>query len=214
MRNRSSGNRRHDVGSDNGFSMIATVLSMGATAILVVLLFTTMFKSSASSNTSISNAPGVSEATSLQAQQTLATGLSAAETASTSAGGYGSLGPATLAASEPSIAFVSGASSNASTVSVAVTGTSGGDGSAVGGQGEDGIPGAATGSGGGGSITLADRSTNGTWWLVWKSAGGAAWYGAETNLPSCTAPALTSMPSAGPVSSTSIGWQEGSFPEA
>jgi hypothetical protein len=116
---------------------------------------------------------------------------------------------------------VTGASSNADTISVAV---GGGDGSGTGGAtgGIGAAIGAATGAGAGtgagaatgqsGEVTLADRSSNGTCWLVWKSGAGPAWYGAQTNLPSCTAPALTSTPTASPVSSSSIGWQEGSFP--
>jgi hypothetical protein len=211
------GNPNRRAPSDGGFSMIATALSMGATAILIVLLFTTMFKSSASSSTSISNAPGVALAMSLQAQQNLATGLTSVETAAASAGGYGSIDAASLTASDPAISFVTGASSNADTISVAVGGgDGGGTGAATGGIGAAigaaTATATATGAGQGGEVTLADRSSNGTCWLVWKSGAGPAWYGAQTNLPSCTAPALTSTPTASPVSSSSIGWQEGSFP--
>jgi hypothetical protein len=106
---------------------------------------------------------------------------------------------------------VTGASSNADTISVAVGGgDGGGTGGATGGIGAATGAGAATGQSG--EVTLADRSSNGTCWLVWKSGAGPAWYGAQTNLPSCTAPVLSSTPTASPVSSSSIGWQEGSFP--
>jgi hypothetical protein len=108
---------------------------------------------------------------------------------------------------------VTGASSNADTISVAVGGgDGGGTGAATGGIGAAIGAATATGAGQGGEVTLADRSSNGTCWLVWKSGAGPAWYGAQTNLPSCTAPALTSTPTVSPVSSSSIGWQEGSFP--
>jgi hypothetical protein len=49
---------------------------------------------------------------------------------------------------------------------------------------------------------------------VWKGQGSASWYGAQTDQPTCTAPALASTPSPGPVSSSGIGWQTGSFPAA
>ena len=64
----SLGHQPDHCGNDLGFSMVVTALSLGATAILTVILLTTMFKSGTSSNASVSNAPGVAEATSLQAQ--------------------------------------------------------------------------------------------------------------------------------------------------
>ena len=89
----------------------------------------------------------------------------------------------------------------------------GGDGAAPpGGGGGSGSSGQA-GSGDGGAITLADRSTDGTCWLIWRSAGGT-WYGAQTKQASCTAPPLASVPSPGVVTSATIGWQQGSFPGA
>ena len=97
---------------DGGFSMIATALSLLATAVLTAILLGTMLNTSGTSNGSISNAPGVAEATALQAQQTLSTGLTAADTAAANAGGYGSLQPSTLTASNPSITFVAGPSTN------------------------------------------------------------------------------------------------------
>lgn len=178
-----------------GFSMIATVLSLVATALLVAILLSTTLHSGSSSNASISNAPGVAEADGLQAQQALSTGLSAASTAAAGAGGYGAITPSELSGSEPSVTFVAGPSSNSSTISIAVS------------------PGQAEEATGGptGSITLADRSADGTCWLVWKSAE-ATWYGAQTKLSSCTAPVIAAAPSAGSVSSSSIGWAQGTFP--
>jgi hypothetical protein len=196
MHHGSLGHQQDHRGNDLGFSMVVTALSLGATAILTVILLTTMFKSGASSNTSVSNAPGVAEATSLQAQQTLSSGLSTVEAAAASAGGYGSLAPSTLSASGASVSFVAGPSSSATTISIAVSGTGG----------------AQIGAGESGSVTLAARASDSVCWLIWKSAEGQAWYGAQTGLSSCTAPTLTSPPSPSPVSSSSIGWQEGSFP--
>jgi hypothetical protein len=180
-----------------GFSMIATVLGLLATAVLTAILLSTTLGSngstgSASGGSGVSNAPGVAEATSIQAQQTLSTGLTTVVSTAASAGGYGSLQPSTLSASNPSITFVSGPSTNANTISMAVV--------------------AGDESAGGGSVTLAVRSTGGTCWLAWKSSGSGTWYGAQTGQPSCTAPALASVPTAGPVSASSIGWSEGRYP--
>jgi hypothetical protein len=175
--------------------MIATMLSLVATALLVGILLSATLHSGNSSNASISNAPGVAEADGLQAQEALSTGLSAASTAAAGAGGYGTITPGELSGSEPSATFVSGPSSNPSTISIAVS------------------PGLQMGVTGGpsGSITLADRSADGTCWLVWRSAE-ATWYGAQTDLSSCTAPAMATAPSPGSVSSSSIGWAQGTFP--
>jgi hypothetical protein len=183
---------------DDGFSMVATMLSMVAVALLVALLLSETLHSNGSAKAGITNAPGVAQADGLVAQQALSAALSAADTAAVAAGGYGAITPSSLSSSEPSDSFVSGPSSSPSVVSVAV---SAGQGSSV--------PGAAPS----GSITLAARASDGTCWLVWKSAV-ATWYGAQTDLASCTAPAITNPPLPTPVSSTAIGWQEGSFPSA
>ncbi len=180
---------------DAGFSMIATVLSMVATALLVAILLGTTLHSSGNSDTSVSNAPGVAEADGLQAQQALTTSMSAAGAAASS-GGYGAITPSALSASNPSVSFVAGPSSSPSVVSVAVS------------------PGQGIGldGGSGGSVTLAARSSDGVCWLIWKSATSPTWYGAQSGLASCTAPAIASEPSPSSVSSTAIGWQQGSFP--
>ncbi len=203
---------------DGGFSMIATALALLATAVLTALLLGTMLNSDGASGSGVSDEPGVAQATALQAQQTLSTGLTAADAAAVNAGGYGSLQPLTLTASNPSIIFVNGPSTNSDTVSMAVV--SGNDSQSDAGTGDGaGMGGDAGGfesggDGGGGSITLADRSTNGTCWLVWKSTGGDTWYGAETGQASCIAQPIASTPSPAPVSSSSIGWQSSSFPYA
>ena len=168
--------------------MIATMLSMVAVALLVAVLLSSTLHSGGNSSTSVSNAPGVAEADALQAQQSLTTALSATGAALAQAGGFGGVSASALASSDPSISFVNGASSSPIVVSVGADSQ-------------------------GGSVTLADRSADGTCWLVWKSAG-ATWYGAQTHLASCSAPAFGSPPATGPVTSTAIGWQQGSFPAA
>src|SRR6202034_3003513 len=70
----------HPARGEAGFSMIATVLGLLATAVLTAILLGTTLASngstgSPSSGSGISNAPGVGEATSIQAQQTLSIGL-------------------------------------------------------------------------------------------------------------------------------------------
>ncbi len=168
--------------------MIATMLSLVAAALLVAVLLSSTLHSGGNSSTSISNAPGVAEADALQAQQSLTTALSATGGALAQAGGYGGVSASALASSDPSISFVDGPSSSPVVVSVAADNQSG-------------------------SVTLADHSADGTCWLAWKSAG-ATWYGAQTHLSSCSAPAFGSPPVAGPVTSAAIGWQQGSFPAA
>jgi hypothetical protein len=178
--------RRRQVG-DDGFSMAVIVLTLLVSAGLTALLLGTMLNSNsgANSSTSVTNAPGVALANNLQAQQNLSQALTAAAGAAGAPGGYGSLDASTLSAAEPSVTFVDGPSSSASTVSV---------------------------SSGSGGLTLADRSSDGTCWLVWRGGPGPAWYGAQTELSSCTAPSLAGPPTPGPVSSSAIGWQQGSFP--
>jgi hypothetical protein len=178
--------------ADEGFSMIVTMLSLVIGAVLVALLLGKTLGSSTTSGTSITNAPGVSEADSLQAKQSLSIGLTAAVTAATASGGFATVTSADLSQANPSIHFVTGPSASPSTVSVATAATGGGD--------------------GGGSITMAAHAADGTCWLVWKSDQGATWYGAQSDLASCTAPVLSSSPTPEPVSSSTIGWQQGSFP--
>ncbi len=201
--------------------MILTLLSLVAVALLSLVLLSTTFHSGDDSSTNLSHAPGVAQADDLVAQQALSTALTSVGTAAANAGGYGALDVATLSASDPTVSYVAGPTTSASTVSIAVTG------GASGGSAGAGVPGGAIGaaingasggsdesggSAGSGTVTLAARSSDGTCWLVWKGDGTATWYGAQTGLGSCTAPALTSAPDAGTVTSSSIGWQPGSFP--
>ncbi len=198
--------------------MIVTMLSLVAVALLALVLMSTTLHSGSTSSTNIANAPGVGEADSLVAQQSLSTALIAVGTAAASAGGYGTVEVGSLSAADPSVTYVTGPTTGASTVSVALTAGTGSPGGAVGAAisgAEAAGSGAVTGGSGiSGTVTLAARSANGTCWLVWRGDGSATWYGAQTGLPSCTAPALAVAPSAGPVSSSGIGWQQGSFPGA
>jgi hypothetical protein len=212
---------------DAGFSMISIVLSLVGVALLTLGLLSTTLHSGSTADTSVSNAPGVGLADDLVAQQSLSTALTTVSTAASTSGGYGSVDIATLSASDPSVTYVDGPTTSASTVSITVTsgsgGAGGGGGSAIGAAisgavaaGAGSSDGAGLGGGGGvsGTVTLAARSSDGVCWLVWKGQGSGSWYGAQTGLASCTAPALSSAPSPGPVSSSGIGWQEGSFPAA
>lgn len=198
----------HGNGSDAGFSMIATALSLLATALLVALLLGATLNSggSTTSSTGAANAPGVAGANDYLAQQALTTALSSNSAAVAGAGVGGTAG---LSAADPSVSFTSGPSTDASTVSVAQSTAA-----ATGDPGLAGITGSAVGagSGTGGSISLADRSADGTCWVVWTAPGSATFYGARTGQSSCTAPVLPSAPAIGPVSSAAIGWQQGSFP--
>jgi hypothetical protein len=195
---RLSGTRRRD---DTGFSIVVVAISMVVVAALVLLAAKETLGPTGSSNDSVSGNPEVALAESVQAQQSLSTALVAASGLGAGGGdgsiaGLGAPGAgaaadiARLSAAEPSLTFVSGPTTSATTVSVA----------------ED----PSTPS----AVTLATRSAGGLCWLVWHAPGTATWYGAQTHLASCSAPALGSPPSPGPVSSTAIGWQTGSFPSA
>ncbi len=212
---------------EGGFSMVATVLSLVVGALALALVLGTTLHSTGTSPNGVANAPGVAQADRIQAQQSLTTGLTAAQTLAAGAGGLAGVTAAELQSSNPSLDFVSGASSGPTTVSVAVSGESGGvtpgagdtGGASSGIAGIAGIAGATGqggdgGGGGTGSITLADRSSDGVCWLVWSAGGTATWYGAQTGLASCSAPSLSAPPTPGPVTSSTIGWQQASFPSA
>jgi hypothetical protein len=170
---------------DSGLSMVATAASLVIGALLLAFALTSMFKSTGGS-TKLSNAPGVGTADDIAAQQALSTSLTAAGPAAAAAGGYGAITAGALETADPSIAYTSGPSTSSSSVSVASSSA---------------------------GMTLAVRSSTGSCWLVWDGGSGV-WYGEQTNLPSCTAPALGTAPTAGPVSSSAIGWQQGGFPGA
>jgi hypothetical protein len=70
---------------DAGFSMVVTAISLVITALLVLLLITTAFKSSGS--TKVADQPGVGQADDVQAQTSLQTALATVETAAAGSGG-------------------------------------------------------------------------------------------------------------------------------
>jgi hypothetical protein len=200
--------RRRD---DAGFSMILTVVSLVVVALLVLLATMSTFGSSGSSVGSVSGNPEVNAAEDLQAQQSLSTALTSASAAGGGVGGIAGIGSgalgadsgggadggvsagagvsiAQLSAANPSLTFVAGPTTSPTTVSVTT---------------DPSLP---------GSVTMATRSSDGVCWLVWHSPSVTTWYGAQTHLASCSAPALASPPPPGSVSSTAIGWQTGSFP--
>jgi hypothetical protein len=168
--------------------MVATMASLAVAAILVVVLLTSTLGSHGNPQLAISNAPGVSLADNLQAQQALSTSLTAATTSAAGTGDYSSVAPTVLSTANPSITYVAGPSSSSSVVSVANSSSTG-------------------------SITLVVRAAGGTCWVVWAGSGGP-WYGAQTGQTSCTAPSLDVAPTASSVSSTAIGWQHNGFPAA
>ncbi len=195
---------------DSGLSMVVTALALVATALLTLVAVDATLSSGGSSTSSGAGNPQVAMADHIQAQQALTTSLEAIASPAGSGtvdgvGGLGGTGAggttggdggsgsntsdiAQLSAADPSVTYVDGSATDASTVSVATDPT-------------------ATGA-----ITLATRSADSVCWLVWHSPGTATWYGAQTHLVSCTAPVLGSPPSPGPVTSSAIGWQTGGFP--
>ncbi len=178
------GSRERMSGRDDGWSMLVTVISLLVTALLVLLVL----KATASPGSSGGSAPqAVGAADSAQAQQSLSGALSTLQ--QVDAGGQGSVDPATLEAADPSLTFTGAPSTGPTTVSVAPS---------------------ADGS----SVAFADRSSDGTCWFVWWSATTGSWFGAMTSQTACPAPALGGAPTPGPVSSSAIGWQTGSFPPA
>jgi hypothetical protein len=68
--------------------MVATALSLVATALLVGLVLTSTLISRSSSGARPSVDPAVAQADRLQAQQSLSTGLSTVEASALQAGGY------------------------------------------------------------------------------------------------------------------------------
>lgn len=205
-RGRLGKDRRRD---DSGFSMVVVAISMVAVAVLVLLVAKATLGTSGSSNDSVTGNPEVAMADHVQAQQSLTTALGAASglgtggeagdsgagiasISSSGVGGAADTGTAAdlahLSAAEPSLTFVLGPTTSPTTVSVAS---------------DSSVPGA---------VTLATRSSDGVCWLVWHAPGVATWFGAQTHVASCVAPAFGSPPSPGPVRSTAIGWQTTTFP--
>jgi hypothetical protein len=167
---------------DRGLSMLVTAISLLVTALLVLLVLKATGVTG--SGTSATPTQSAALADDTQAQQNLSQGLSTLQ--QTDPGGQGSVNAAALQAANPSVTYTSDASSNPSTISVTPQSD--------------------------GAVALADRSTDGTCWVVWWSPTTGTWFGAQSTQSSCTAPSLPGTPTAGPVSSSTIGWQQGKFP--
>ena len=178
--------RSHPTG-DHGVSMLLTAISLLISALLILLVLKATAGSASGPGSTNSLPRTVATADTGLAQQNLAGALATLQ--QVDAGGRGSVDAATLQAADPSLTFTSGPSSAPDSVSV----TPGADGT---------------------SVTLADRSSDSTCWVVWWSSTTGAWYGAQTAQRSCTAPARSGVPPPGPVTSAGIGWQQGSFPTA
>jgi hypothetical protein len=176
--------------TDAGLSMVVTAASMLLVALLVIVSVKATLGSSGSASVHSSIQAPLSAADATQVQQTLSTGLAAAASAAGATGSYVGLDASTLETSEPTISFVDGPSSGPTMVSVAST------------------------SDGSGSVTLAARTSDGTCWFAWRSPQAGTWYGAQTRTTTCAAQMVEPTPNPGPVSDTSIGWQQGSFPQA
>jgi hypothetical protein len=179
--------------------LVVSLLIVGV--LTAVLLGTTL---DGGSNGTAGN-PGVGLASDVQAKASLSEAQTAAQSALAAGGGVSITG---LQAAEPSLQFTSGPSTGPEVISVSAAAASGG-GVTVPGAGAVSVPGAAA-SGGSGAV-LAVHSTADNCWLVYLG-GAVPWFGEQTGQTSCTAPALSGPPTAGPVSSTAIGWQQGSFP--
>jgi len=179
------GQVRRPAGStgDDGLSLLVTALSLLVAALVVLVVL----KATASPGSGAAKGPltPVAAADTTQAQQSLGEALSTIQQVDPS--GQGSVDPATLESANPSLTFTGSPSSGPSTVSV--------------GSSPDGS-----------SATFADRSSDGTCWFAWWSTTAGTWYGAQTSQSSCAASGLSGAPTAGPVSSTTIGWQQGAFP--
>lgn len=190
-------NGTHGRTDEGGLSILVTGIALVATALLTLVAVGATLSSGGPASSSGTGNPQVATADHIQAQQVLSTSLQALSTSAVS-GGVGGVGgsPSTatdiaqLVATDPSVSYVAGPATDASTVSVATDPTAAG------------------------AVTLATRSADGVCWLVFSSPGSSTWYGAQSHLASCTAPVLAAVPSPGPVTSTAIGWQTSAFPSA
>ena len=184
-----TGTARHRVRrrDEQGLSMVVTMVSLVAVALLVLLAArATLGGSSGSASTSVDQP--VAAADGAEAQQTLSTALGAVASASGSTDSYVGIDAAELSTSEPSLQFTDGASTGPDSVSVAAT------------------------SDGSGAVTLSVRANDGTCWFAWRAPDSGAWYGARTGGSPCAAEPVEPTPTPGAVSSSSVGWEQGAFP--
>jgi hypothetical protein len=188
-------------GSEEGQGgLIVLVLSLLVVGVLTAIVLGSTL--GGGSNSPADN-PTVGLASDVQAKTSLSEAVTAAQAALTAGGSVSAAG---LAAANPSLQYTTGPSTGPDLVSVTPSAGSGG---AIPGAGGVTVPGSpATGGSG---VVLAVHSSSANCWFAYLG-GPVPWYGEQTGQPSCTAPALSGTPTAGPVSSSSIGWQMGSFP--
>jgi len=186
--------------------MVVLVVSLLIVGVLTaVLLGTTL---NGGSNGTAGN-PAVADAGDAQAKANLSEAQTAAQTALAAGGSVNAAG---LQAAGSSLQFTSGPSTGPEVISVTAAAGSAGAGAggvSVPGAGGVSVPGAAA-SGGAGAVLAVHSLANNCWFVY--LGGGVAWYGEQTGQSSCTAPPLSGPPTASPVSSAAIGWQQGSFP--
>lgn len=169
---------------DQGLSLLVVAFGLIVTALLVLWVAKATLSSGSGSPFHGSD-QSAADADAIRAQQNLSTALTSVRLAA--AGGEGIPNASALQAAEPAMTFTSEASTSPGTISVATT--------------TDGT-----------GTALAARSSNATCWIMWWAPTGGTWFGAQTGQASCTAPVLDSAPIPSPVTSTSIGWQQGIFP--
>ena len=213
MASRMRGNEEGQVG------VLALVLSLLIVGLLTAIVLGTTLGNGSNGT---SGNPDVGLAGDVQAKTNLSQAVSAAQQALAAGGG---VSEASLSAADPALQYTSGASTAPNVISVATAAGSAGTGGAIPGAGGVTVPGAGgvtvPGAGGGAlpgasatggsAVVLAVQRRPGNCWFAYLG-GGAVWNGEQTGQSSCTAPALSSPPTAGAVSSSAIGWQQGAPP--
>ncbi len=194
------------------FSMVAMVIALAVVLTLSAILIGISFSGQSTDGSGSPGAAGVGTADDVVAKSTLSTIQPAIEAAAES-GGYGSLTPDALEANAPGATYTSGPSTSSHTVSVANTGGSGGsatDETLPGGQAMPSFGGGSS-DGASGTATFAVYSDSGTCFYQWYGTGGP-FDGVEVGQHSCQAVPMAVAPSPSTPTSTSIGWQQNSFP--
>lgn len=205
MASRMRGNEEGQVG------VLALVLSLLIVGLLTAVVLGTTLDNGSNGT---SGNPDVGLAGDVQAKTNLSQAVSAAQQALAAGGG---VSDASLSAADPSLQYTSGASTAPNIISVATAAGSAGSGGVIPEAGGVTVPGAGgvtvpgASATGGSAVVLAVHSSAGNCWFAYLG-GGAIWNGEQTGQSSCTAPALGGPPTAGAVSSSAIGWQQGTPP--
>jgi hypothetical protein len=186
--------RGGDEAGQGGLVMLALVLVIIGVGMTIQLSVDLTSSPSDSAATGADGSPLVAPAADLQAKQTLSSAMTAVQAA---LAGGNQVAAIDLDARVPGVAFSGEPSTGPTAVSLAVAA---------------GLP-STSGTGLTEDVTLAVRSDSGTCWYIWLG-GAVPWFGARTDQHECTAPAMTLPPTAGAVSSSTIGWSPGSYPPA